>query len=316
MKKLSTLIILMTAAALALAACSPAAPQATAVPAASQKAGFIAEGRLQPVAVLEQSFSLPGQVAEVLVKDGDVVKVGQALARLNAWPEGQTALARAEQEALAAQQALDGLKLSAEVNLAQAQVAVINAQKALEAAGESYDEEQNDENKAQLDAARAKLSLAQLTLSTLQLGKGIDPAVEAAAEARLKTARAAAASAQAALDALELKTSAAGTVVDPTVQVGQRVTGGQPLFTVADFSRWVVKTDNLTELQVVDVKIGQKVEVMLDALPDVVLSGEVSQINRRYEEKRGDITYTVTIVLSQSQAALRWGMTAAVKFLP
>ena len=131
-----------------------------------------------------------------------------------------------------------------------------------------------------------------------------------------KARPAAAASAQAALDALELKSGTAGTIVDPTVQAGQRVSSGQPLFTVADFSRWVVKTDNLTELQVVDLKIGQKVEVMLDALPDVTLSGEVSQINRRYEEKRGDITYTVTVVLSQSQAALRWGMTAAVKFLP
>lgn len=317
MKKLSTLMILITATALALSACSTPVPQPTVAPSASPKGMvLIAEGRLQPVNVLDQSFSVPGQVAEVLVKDGDAVKVGQVLARLNPSPDGQAALARAEQEALAARLALEGLKSSAEVNLAQAQLAVFGAKKALDKAQELYDEEKNDENKAQLESAQAKLNQAEKTLSTLRFGNGIDPDVEAAAEARLKTARAVLASAQAALDALELKSSTTGTVVDPTVQVGQRVAAGQSIFTVADFSQWVVKTDNLTELQVVNLKIGQKVEVTLDALPEVVLGGEVSQINRRFEEKRGDITYTVTVILSQSQAGLRWGMTAAVKFLP
>jgi len=48
----------------------------------------------------------------------------------------------------------------------------------------------------------------------------------------------------------------------------------------------------------------------------VKLTGEVSSINARYEEKRGDITYTVTITINESDPAMRWGMTAAVYFKP
>jgi hypothetical protein len=47
----------------------------------------------------------------------------------------------------------------------------------------------------------------------------------------------------------------------------------------------------------------------------VVLKGEVTSINDRYEEKRGDITYTVTVLLKESDPLLRWGMTAAVRFV-
>ncbi len=316
MKKLSLNLIILAAAAMILAACSPTAAQPAAAPTATKADILIAEGRLLPVNTLDHAFSLPGQVGEVLVKDGDDVKVGQVLARLVSAPEAQAALARAQQEALAAQQALDGLKVSAGVNLTQSQLAVIAAQKLVDSAQSRYDADKSDENKAQWDAAAAKMKLAEDTLASLKSGQGVDPDAMAAAEARLKSAKAALASSQAAIDALELKASIAGTLVDPTLQAGQRVSAGQPVFTVADFSRWVVKTDNLTEVQVVNVKVGQKVELVLDAMPEATLSGEVSQINRRYEEKRGDITYTVTVVLNETDANMRWGMTAAVKFLP
>ena len=85
---------------------------------------------------------------------------------------------------------------------------------------------------------------------------------------------------------------------------------------LADFSSWVVKTDSLTELEVVNVSEGQSVQVILDALPDTVLKGTVTNINERFEEKRGDITYTVTVQLDETDPLMRWGMTAAVYFLP
>ena len=85
---------------------------------------------------------------------------------------------------------------------------------------------------------------------------------------------------------------------------------------VADFSNWIVKTDNLTETEVTSLKTGQKADVVLDALPDKTLEGEVTYINSLFEEKRGDITYTVTILLKQTDPLLRWGMTGSVEFLP
>jgi multidrug resistance efflux pump len=317
MKKLSVTLLMLAGMILLLAACSPKSAEETAVlPAAVTPAALIAEGRLEPVNAMDQSFSVPGQVAEVLVKDGDPVEAGQVLARLSASPEAQSALARAQQELLAAQQALDSLQTSAGVNLAQAKVAKIAAEKELEKAQDRYDTDKSDENQAKLDKASADLKLAEDVLAKLETGKGVDPNLQAAADARLTAAKAALASAQAVLDNLELKSTLAGTVVDLAFQPGQRVTAGAPVLNVADRSSWVVKTDNLTETEVVNVKIGQKATVTLDALPGSPLSGEVTHINARFEEKRGDITYTVTVVLTQNDPQMRWGMTAAVQFVP
>ena len=317
MKKLSLAIIVLAVTALVLTACSPKTAQPAAAAVAVQPdVALIAEGRLLPANSMDQSFSIPGQVAEVLVKDGDTVKAGQVLARLAGAPEVQTALARARQELLDAQQALDGLKTSADLHLAQGQLAVVAAQKERDQAEVRYAIDTTSENKALLNEATAKLNLAEDAQTRLEDGAGIDPDQRASFEARLASAQAALASAQSAVDAAELKSSLDGTVVSSSLQAGQRVTAGQPVFTIADFSSWVVKTDNLTEMGVVKVKVGQKVSVVLDALPGQTLSGEVTEIKRVYEEKRGDITYTVSAVLSQNDPQMRWGMTAAVQFIP
>jgi multidrug resistance efflux pump len=316
MKKYSKIFCLLIVAILLLTACSSKTAASTVVPTTIQPDVLIAQGRLIPGNSLDQSFPIPGQVTEVLVKDGDIVKVGQVLARLNNSPDALVALARTQQEALAAQLALDSLKTSAELNLAQAKLAVATAQKQHDTAQENYNTNRTDENNALLGTAAATLKMAKDTLVKLEAGKGVDADALAAAEARLTTANAAAVSAQSALDALELKASMDGTIVDLSLQVGQRVTAGQLVITIADLSNWVVKTDNLTEVEVINVKIGQKVVIILDALPDVKLNGEVTHINTRFEEKRGDITYTVTVALSQTDARMRWGMTSAVQFVP
>jgi hypothetical protein len=44
------------------------------------------------------------------------------------------------------------------------------------------------------------------------------------------------------------------------------------------------------------------------------LAGVVETIKDLSEEKRGDVTYTVTIRLDKSDPRLRWGMTVAVAF--
>jgi HlyD family secretion protein len=316
MKKLFLPFITMAATAIILTACSTNTAQPAAVSTTSQPDVMIAEGRLLPVNSMDQSFSIPGQAAEVLVIDGENVKEGQVLARLRTSPDLQLALARAQLEALAAQQALDGLKAAAEVSLTQGRLSVIAAQNQLEAAQDQYVDDATAEKKAALEAAEAFLNQARDAQENLETGKGVDPDQLAAAEARLASAKAAVASAQAAMEALELKATMDGTLVGMDLQAGQRISAGQPVVTLADFTSWVVKTDNLTEDEVVGLEIGQRVEVVLDALPDVTLTGEVTHINTRYEEKRGDITYTVTVTLQQADPAMRWGMTAAVKFQP
>jgi multidrug resistance efflux pump len=316
MKKVPFIILTVTVFLIALTACSPKATETPVTATTATNYSLISEGSLHPVDSLDHSFTLSGQVAEVLVQDGEQVEAGQVLARLVESPDVALALARAEQEALAAQQALDDLQSSAQVNLANSRLAVIQAQDALEQAQTRLDGNDTAENQALLDIVQAGLDMAEQTLQQLEAGNGVDPDLQAAAQARISSAGAALTSAQAARDAFTLKANRAGTIVDLTLKTGQKVAAGSPVITVADYSTWVVKTDNLTETDVVNLTVGQKVEVVLDALPEVTLSGEVTHINARFEEKRGDITYTVTILLSQTAPQMRWGMTAAVNFLP
>lgn len=91
---------------------------------------------------------------------------------------------------------------------------------------------------------------------------------------------------------------------------------GAPVVVLAEFSKWVVKTNNLTEIEVVNVQVGLAAEVVLDALPDVTLSGTVEKIATVFIENRGDVTYTITVALTEVDPRARWGMTAQVTVEP
>jgi HlyD family secretion protein len=313
MKKSLITIAFMGALALLLAACggksAAGSEQATTEP-----AKVIAEGRLLPVKSLDLSFSVPGQVAEVLTAEGERVRSGQVLVRLADSAQAQSALASAQKDALAAQQALDDYKAAAQVNLAQAQLEAILARKKVTTARDNYNAGRSTETKARLDEANGNLVLAEQKQQRVEVNGGLDPEELHTLEARVAAANAAVESAQEAVDALELTASMTGNAADVRVLPGQRVAAGEIVMAVADFSQWVVETDNLTEIEVVNIKVGQPVSVVLDALPETPLKGEVTFINERFEEKRGDITYTVTVALTQTDSRMRWGMTAAVHF--
>lgn len=171
---------------------------------------------------------------------------------------------------------------------------------------------------AQADAAivvaQSKLDDAQRDYNLLKAGP--DPVEMKVATARIANAEAQVAAAQKALSGLELRAPFNGTITSPGVKAGAYLAFGQPVVTLADFTNWVVETDNLTEMDVVNVRVGQKVSILLDALPGQTLAGEVTHINLFSEEKRGDVTYTVTVVVKENVPQMRWGMTVSVQFVP
>jgi HlyD family secretion protein len=208
----------------------------------------------------------------------------------------------------------DVKKAQVKQDLAQARIDRQNLQDLLNYYEAIPDPLKVDTLKAELDVAKAKLDDAQRAYD--RVVGGIDPNILQAAQARVTTANAAVASAEAALAATEVRASIAGTVVDPSIIPGQQVAASEIVMSLADTSAWVVETTNLTEADVVNITLGQKVDIVLDALPDVTLEGTVTHISSRFEEQRGDITYAVTVTLTQTDPRMRWGMTAAVKFLP
>ena len=166
---------------------------------------------------------------------------------------------------------------------------------------------------AEVAVAKAKFEEAQRQLDKLKNGSNSNELEMA--KARLDSANAAVANANDQVEALTLKANIDGTIVDLTLQPGQKIAAGETAVVIADYSNWIIKTDNLTEIEVTSIKTGQKAQVILDALPEKTLEGEVTYINSLFEEKRGDITYTATILLTQTDPLMRWGMTGAVEFL-
>jgi multidrug efflux pump subunit AcrA (membrane-fusion protein) len=185
---------------------------------------------------------------------------------------------------------------------------------------EDLDTAQSDYNTAvrwlqlETNLSEAGTRLEEALKDYQDLTQGPDADAIAAADARIKAAEENLTAAKANLDNLDLMATIDGTVVDTDLVVGQQVTPGQPVMRIADLSEMFVETDDLTEIEVVDVEVGQKVTVVADAIPSVEMTGTVESINQVFEEKRGDITYTVRIALDDPDPHLRWGMTVVVTF--
>ncbi len=119
---------------------------------------------------------------------------------------------------------------------------------------------------------------------------------------------------RAALANAEVRAPFAGTITDLNLKVGELASPGQTVMTLADFSSWVIKTTDLTEMDVVNVKQGQPVTVTLNAIPGVTLNGMVQSIAQNYSENLGNIVYEATVLLTDRDPGIRWGMTAEVNF--
>lgn len=165
------------------------------------------------------------------------------------------------------------------------------------------------------EVAKAKSAVADAQRKYDKVKGGApDPDQLASLQARVNTATSSLDAAKVALANTELKAPFAGTVAEIKFKVGEQVAPNQAIVTMADFSKWIVKTNNLTEIEVVKVTQGQKASVKLDAMPETRLNGTVESVATFFEEKRGDITYTITVGVTDLDPKMRWGMTAQVTF--
>ena len=164
-----------------------------------------------------------------------------------------------------------------------------------------------------LNEAQNQWDEAHKDLEILQ--EGPDPDDIEVAESRIKAFEAALKSSEAAFDHLDLIATIDGTVVEEDLIIGQDVTPGQPVVKIVDFSEMYAETDDLTELEVVDVSLGQAVTIEPDAIPGLILDGTVEKISDIFEEKRGDVTYTTKILIDEIDPRLRWGMTVLITFI-
>jgi multidrug resistance efflux pump len=196
---------------------------------------------------------------------------------------------------------------NAEDDLMQAQEDYDQALRDLEILLNDLDKAKND-----VEFAHARVDQAQLEVDKRKDGPDADAL--ALAQARLNNAQAQLSAAEAALGKLDLVAPFDGIITSLELSTGERAILNQPVMGIADFSEWYVETSDLTEKEVVNIKLGQKVIIVPDALPDEQLTGVVTEISDDYIEKSGDITYKVRILLNDIDPLLRWGMTVEVQF--
>ena len=156
---------------------------------------------------------------------------------------------------------------------------------------------QLDAARASADAARAQLLASQKRVNAAEAGvveskakvnaaEGVLAAAKtgdqqvAAADAKARTSAAQVGQAQASLDAAQLDLSYAtikaptdGRVTRKNVQPGQYVQIGQTMLAVVPQDFWI--TANFKETQLTDMRVGQPVEIYVDAFPDQPFHGKV-----------------------------------------
>ena len=164
---------------------------------------------------------------------------------------------------------------------------------------------------ANVAAANAQRDIAQAQLERLKAGA--TSAQIAAAQASVAQAEAGVKAAQAALNEATLIAPFDGTIAQIDTEAGQVVGPGSPIVSLADLKAWVIETDDLSEVDVINVQPDQAVTMTFDALPGVKLNGRVLAITPKAQTKRGDVTYTVKIVIDNPVPKLKWGMTGQVE---
>lgn len=247
-----------------------------------------------------------GYVTSVNVNDYADVKQGQLLVTIDPQ-EYDVALAQAEadyQQSLAdlenARADLQNAQANVR-NVAQnARVAQSNAQVQAARRDKSKQDLQRDQNlykaqsltQKQLEDAQnnAEVQSRQYEANVEQIGlartsQAVAQAGIAKAQANIQKIQAVLKVKQAAIDNAKLKVGyarltapIAGKIGRKNVVVGQYVQPGQNLFTiVADSTFWVVA--NFKETQLENMRIGQPVDVKVDAYPDLDIKGRVASLS-------------------------------------
>ena len=267
----------------------------------------------------------------------DAAAIAAAEARLEAAKANLFAVRVANEPATQNPDLSEAERTQAQLRLNAAIVAVDAARAELEALQRGATESEARAANSAVTTAAQQQAASQAELNLLQVGARPEAVAIAAAEvtqarqaaaeaeAQVHVARAAARqveaqvivaqaeleAAQAAVDRRTVRAPFDGTVVEITIKVAQTIAAGTPLVTVADTNVWQVLSRDLTELDVVKIEEGQRVEVRMDAFPDEVMRAEIWRIAGAPTSSGSDVTYEITAVLQDApQARLRWGMTA------
>ncbi len=184
------------------------------------------------------------------------------------------------------------ISTGSETDQASAEAALATAEAALEDALREWERAKEGPSEGEIALAEAEVALAEAECERLK--DGPDPEDVAFAEAEL-------ANAQANLDlalekqaVVELAAPMDGTIVEISAEVGETLNDETKFITVADLNHPRLEV-YLDETDIENVEVGYEVEVVFDAFPDDVYTGQVIEVDPTLYES-GNITTIKTLV--------------------
>jgi HlyD family secretion protein len=259
-----------------------------------------------------------GKITEILVKEGDHVKKGQLLLRTE--DVQQTANVNAQQAALktagadtsaseAAVRSADAALKTAQADLEQSQSKLKQAKDDF-ARGEQlfkdqliakqvFDQRRSDYEVAEAGLQSAQSRVVQARAQYQQATYNSDMAV-----ARVAQSRAQLLGLQDARDKTIYTSPLDGIVTSLPVHVGENVVAGiqnspgSQLFQVSDLSVITAEV-RVDETDIINIKLGQPSEVLIDAVPDKTFKGHVTQIGQSAIGRSSGQTTSSTSTLTE-----------------
>lgn len=214
--------------------------------------------------------------------------------------------------------------VNAEEGLRQAQIAAENARLA-EQTGIQASEQQVAQQQASLDKLLAGATIEQIAAAEFQLAQArsqLDNVKNPATAAQRDQREAAVAQSQAALDSAkynrsqaELKAPFAGLIADVTIDVGDpSSSAGSAAIRLIDTSSLSAEID-ISDVDIAGVRVGQRVELIVQSLPTTVFTGKVSYIAPAATVTGNVRSYSVRVTIDQQEGLLA-GMRVRATILP
>ncbi|MBO3463042.1 efflux RND transporter periplasmic adaptor subunit [Aetokthonos hydrillicola Thurmond2011] len=291
-----------------------------------------ASGKVQPIQNVNISPKNPGLLTHLYVEQGDKVKAGQIIARMDSADiEAQVdqALADGKQAEAKLAEAVAGNRPQ-EIAKAQAQVDSAKA-KALYTSQQvkryQYLYQQGAEKKQLLDqaisddnAAGAALREAEKQLSLMQSGTRTEEIAQN--QAAVDMAKAKLKAAQVKLEDTVIRAPFSGVVTQKYANIGAFVTpttsasvsASATSSSIIALAKGLEVLAQVPEIDIGRIKQGQQVEIVADAYPDQVFKGHVRLIAPEAVKDEGVTLFQIRIAIDSGLDKLRSGLNVNLTF--
>jgi HlyD family secretion protein len=277
-----------------------------------------ATGTINPVINVLVGSQVSGTIKALYADFNSQVKEGQVIAQIDPAifeaqvEQGRASVLNAQANLLNAQANLENAK----ANLTKADVAVLDAKRNL------------DRNQPLLEKkiiAQATLDTAQTNYDTAVAQRDVAKAQVESAKSQIESFKAQVEQAKAALRVAEtnlryatIRSPVNGTVISRNVDVGQTVAASlqaPTLFTIAKNLAEMQVDSNVSEADVGRIAVGQDATFTVDAYPERIFRGKVSEIRNAPIIVQNVVTYDVVILVENKDLKLKPGMTANVSVM-